>query len=333
MHHNRLRRWLDFSLGLRDRVSRLQNIVSKWEVAAIYTNTVTVLEGGLAAQRLGLPHIWHLREHAARSADLKSLIPPTWAAKIVGHLSDRVIFNSRALQSSYGDDIPSNKSSIVYNGIDLGEFAKGTESQRSATRIDLGAPENSKIVASIGSLTERKGFDTFIEVASELDKRRGDLFFVIVGDGDRTQREALERQAERCGIGGRFRILGWRDDVAEIISAFDLLLATARQEAFGRTLIEAMAANVPVVATRSGGPEEIIVDGESGFLAPVDDVMALAAASARLLESPELARKISRAGHERVEQMFSLDAYVQGIEAILLSTVTAPQCAERRHNA
>ncbi|MDP2253049.1 MAG: glycosyltransferase family 4 protein, partial [Thiobacillus sp.] len=99
----------------------------------------------------------------------------------------------------------------------------------------------------------------------------------------------------------------------------DLLLVTAEQEAFGRTVIEAMAARVPVVATMSGGPEEIIVDGLTGFLVPVNDSQAMARRAEDILSDAALTKRLVDAAYLRVKEVFSIDAYIKKIEAIILN--------------
>jgi glycosyltransferase involved in cell wall biosynthesis len=122
--------------------------------------------------------------------------------------------------------------------------------------------------------------------------------FVLVGEGP--LRPAVEARLAALGLGGLVGLAGFRDDVATILPELDLLLFTSASEGFGSTLLDAAACRVPVVATRAGGIPEVVVEGETGLLAPVGDAAALAEAAARVLREPALRARLVEGGARRV---------------------------------
>lgn len=313
------RRLASVAVGLKDRARAIARIIEQLGIDLVYTNTVTVIEGAIAARMTHRPHVWHLREHVAGNKDLKALCPASWVCRIVSLLSTRVIVNSQALAKAYECKSLDQKVTVVHNGINL-ESLQPVDDARNSLRRELSLGPATKIVATIGSLTPRKGHRAFIDAASKLSTHlNGDIAFLVVGGGDEKYLDELALQVKQAGLENAFRFVGWRNDIDRILSAVDLLLVTAEQEAFGRTVIEAMAARVPVVATMSGGPEEIIVDGLTGFLVPVNDSQAMARRAEDILSDAALTKRLVEAAYLRVKEVFSIDAYIKKIEAIILN--------------
>jgi glycosyltransferase involved in cell wall biosynthesis len=319
---NRFQSSLKFMSGLKARVWALAHYIERNRIDLVYTNTVTCIEGALAARATGRPHIWHLREHVAGNKDIRALLPAAAVSRIVGLLSDRVIVNSRVLADEYGCGALKGKISVVYNGIALERFRLPADAGV-LLRRELGIKYGTKLVVTIGSITPRKGHAVFVDAAAALRNIHRDVAFVVVGNGDPSLMRQLRARVEMAGLQDAFFFLGWREDIDRILAAADLLILTAEQEAFGRTIVEAMAAGVPVVATRCGGPEEIVLDGETGLLVPVNDAESIAAAAARVLSDSELTERFSTAGRARAEALFSLGTYVQSIENIVSEVTDA----------
>lgn len=114
------------------------------------------------------------------------------------------------------------------------------------------------------------------------------------------------------GLTASVRLVGERDDVPELLSSSSVFVLSSSSEALPVSVLEAMAAGLPVVATRVGGVPELVVDGETGFLVPPSDAAALAAALQRLLDDPELRARLGAAGRARAEEHFALDSFVEG---------------------
>ncbi len=192
---------------------------------------------------------------------------------------------------------------VIANGVDTARFSTG---DRAAARRELGIDPARPVMLCIARQVEVKGIDVAIRAIAELPKSS---LLLIAGDGpDEASYAAL---AQSLGLEERVRFLGLRDDVERLIAACDQVWVPSRDlEAFGMIAAEAMAAGRPVVATRCGGLPEVVVDGVTGIIVPIDDPGALAAAATSLLDDPARAAKMGRAGRARATTLFSLERFV-----------------------
>jgi glycosyltransferase involved in cell wall biosynthesis len=159
----------------------------------------------------------------------------------------------------------------------------------------------------VGALERRKGHAVLLDAAARLGAERR-LRYVFCGGG--TLEEALRARAAAGGV--RVDFLGFRHDVARCLAGADLAVLPSLQEGLGVAALEAMAAALPVVASRVGGLGEAVVDGDSGRLVPVADATALAAALAALAGDPDLRRRMGATGRERVQTRYSAAAMAEG---------------------
>ncbi len=180
---------------------------------------------------------------------------------------------------------------LIRNGIDV--------SQYDAPVKDTPKP----IVGTIGRLIEQKGLDVFITAATQIAEQRSDVAFQIVGEGP--LRETLTQQITALGLADRIQLLGNRTDVPDLLQQFSVFVSSSRWEGLPYALLEALAARRPVVATHVLGSEELIEDGISGLLVPVDDPVKLSEAILRLLEDRTLARALAEAGRQMVERQYN----------------------------
>lgn len=211
------------------------------------------------------------------------------------------------------DHVPPAKATVLYNGVDLARFAPRRESP-AELRERLGVPAAHHVVTYVGQLIDFKGINYLIDAAHVL-RERADLTVLVAGAGDR--RQALEEQVARLGLAGRVRILGQRDDVHDILGASDLFVCpSVWDEALGYVILEAMAAGVPVVASRVGGIPEVVRDGETGLLVPPRDAGALARAIAALLDEPARRAAMGRTARRAIEETFSMERAIDGTVAL-----------------
>lgn len=300
--------WLS---GLRARLWSLLTLIERENIDLIYTNTSTLLEGALAARRARLPHVWHIHEHLRGNADLHCPIPPFWIDKLTLALSTRIVAPSHALaQARFAN---AAKVCVVPNGIDLNAFHNG-DGQR--LRQELGISSQAPVITFVGAISHNKDPLTFIRAAAIVHRRFPNAHFLLAGT---VADPELERQARALvqTEGLKVHFLGYRHDVADLLAAATVYVSTSTQESFGRTLVEAMASGTPVVATRCGGPEEVVVDGQTGFIVSPSDHEAVASAISTLLENPDTARKMGEAGRNRAYACFSVQAYADKIGQIL----------------
>lgn len=229
------------------------------------------------------------------------------AERATAPLSDMILACSEAVRRharrAYG--LAPGKVRTLLNAIDPSD-AGVDAAARDRVRHELGAGPADLLVGTVGRLDEpKKGLPVFLAAARILARDLPRIRFAVVGDGP--SRAAIEARATREGISHRTVFAGTRRDIPVVMASLDLLVQPSRWEGFGVTLLEAMAASRPVVASRVGGIPEVVRDGVTGLLVPPDDPAALAAACAALLRDRERAARIGRAGKERVAAEFGID--------------------------
>ena len=180
---------------------------------------------------------------------------------------------------------------VIRNGIDV--------SKRPVSRPTREAPR----IVSVGRLQDPKDPITLVRAIGHLWER--DFTTLMVGEG--LERAAVEAEVRRLGVEKAIEFMGERDDVAEILAESDIFVLASRSEALPLTVLEAMAAGLPVVASRVGGLAEVVAEGETGLLVPPGDPAALADALGRLIDDPQLRQRLGAAGRARAETHFTLD--------------------------
>lgn len=300
------------------RVVLLAAIARYWKAGLIYTNTATVLDGALAARLAGIPHIWHLREAVAGNPDLDFPLPVSWLPRFVLAHADRVIVNSESLRRKlFGANYPAH-TRVIWNGVDL-----EVQDNDAVAPLPAAIPAGAHLAGICGRVTERKAIPVYLRAAARLMQDFPELHHLIIGEGAGERVRALQAMAAELGLTGRVHFLGFRNDVPALMRRLNILVSSAVAEPFGRTLIEAMALGIPVVATRSGGPEEIVADGKTGFLVNVGDAEALADRMARLLSDTDLVRAFGEAARLRAHRHFNLRQTVASVQQIFEEVIAA----------
>lgn len=194
---------------------------------------------------------------------------------------------------------------VIHNGIDVG--ALPSVNDRHAVRTELGVGPDEWLIGTVARLDPVKSLDTLLEAAPEMLRRRP-VRIVIVGDGP--ERKRLEALTERLGLRPRVCFLGERLDARRWLAGCDVYVNCSTSEGISLTILEAMAAGLPVVATAVGGTPEV-VNRECGTLVPAGQTSALAAAILVLAESPDKAHAMGRAARARVETTFTIESMVE----------------------
>jgi glycosyltransferase involved in cell wall biosynthesis len=211
---------------------------------------------------------------------------------------------------------------VLLNGVPLGDYATPDDPRatpwRDALRHEWGIPPDAFLIGMVGRL-RRKGQEELIAAAPCLAERFPNVRFVLVGPefkpGDR---EYYAERVRSARVADRFVLAGSREDIPTVMAALDLLVHLPADEAFGLVLVEAMAAGVPVIASKVGGCIEVVQDGTNGLLVPVGDEGLLCAALLALLdpEAGEQRRAALRAAGLKRAQEFSLERQVERLHAI-----------------
>jgi glycosyltransferase involved in cell wall biosynthesis len=204
------------------------------------------------------------------------------------------------------DGIPANKISIVHSGVDAGRFRgiKGDYILR-----EFSVPSKAPILGNVAYLEENKGQEYLIQAMVEVVKKHPEARLFILGEGRLESR--LKALVKKLLLEKNIIFTGLRDDVGAFLNIFDLLVVSSVEEGLNSTILDALALEVPVVATNAGGIPEIITQGETGTIVPCANHEALAAGILWMLSHPDQARAMAKKGHKRVEEKFSNKSMVE----------------------
>jgi glycosyltransferase involved in cell wall biosynthesis len=309
--------------------------VARHEIELVHANSIRAgIVLGLARRlplpgfRLGraVPSIVHVRDCLPAGA------ASTATLRLIAATATTVIANSAYTAESVRAVAPRAAIEVVHNPVDLKRFDPAALDRASA-RARLGEAGRRRVLLGVvAQLSPWKGQDTAIEALGALRREGIDAQLLLIGSAKFVQRatrfdndayvSALHELAASEGVAERVSWLGEREDVPALIRALDVLLLPSWEEPFGRAVAEAMALEVPVIATDVGGPREIVREGREGLLLPPRAPARWASAIARLAGDPELAARMGRAGRERAQQQFTterharatLDVYERAVE-------------------
>jgi glycosyltransferase involved in cell wall biosynthesis len=243
----------------------------------------------------------------------------------VCRLADHVLTNAEAIrQSLISEGYDETKITVIRNGIDVSRL-KCTRDGGKRFRHELALSPDTPLIAVLARLDPIKGLEYFLEAAAIVATRVPRARFAVIGGGAFVRRGAntfqdyrseLEATAARLGLEGRVAFTGVRNDVPDVLSQVAVSVLPSLSEGLSNTLLESMAAGVPVVATRVGGTPEAVEDGVTGLLVPARNPEALARAIGLLLENRDLAARLGRAGRQRITRHFQLESTVRQTERL-----------------
>lgn len=257
------------------------------------------------SQDIGLVHAHSSHAHglAILSAELGNNCPVIVSRRVdfavsKNFLSDKK-YNNRAIKkficvSQLAYDILASslrnpeKCVVIHDGIDLNRFSK--KPAGNVLRDEYKIPPEIKIAGNIAALEIQKDYFTFIETIKILSEKKLPLMFFIVGEG--SQQKEIAEKIKEYNLSDFVILTGFRSDIGNVLASLDILLFTSEMEGLGSTILDAMAAHIPVVATRAGGISEIIRHGENGLLSDIKNAASLAENVRLILENEELKNKI-----------------------------------------
>lgn len=276
--------------------------IAKERPDLIYANTnFAALYSGVIGKCLRIPSLAHIRD----------IEPFGRMARILIRQNTRLMAISQAVERYLIEEtMPPRQISRIYDGVDLREYQP--QARREA--------RDGVLIGIIGQIGERKGHLVLLEALRELVREHAPVKLLIVGkepahsvEGYTERLQAFVRQHQ---LEPYVKLLGFRRDVPDLLAQLDILALPSLQEPFGKIVIEAMAMETPVIASRVGGVPEILADGETGLLVPPQDSIALKQALSRLIADAALRERMGKAGRQRVEACFSLERNVHATQAI-----------------
>jgi glycosyltransferase involved in cell wall biosynthesis len=275
--------------------SRKFDVVQTWIFAA---NTY----GRVGARLAGVPVV----VVAEMAADLWKGRYEQFVDRRLALWCDRLVGNSNAVVDFYRKlGLTDDRLAMIYSGTD--DEAPACDPR--ALRSEFGFAPEAPLVLFVGRLAEQKRVHDLLKALDLLQHVQQDLRSLIVGEG--TLRDYLEDTAHAYDLDGRLRFLGHRDDVPRLMAAADVVVLPSAYEGLPNVVLEAMRFGKPVVATAAPGTTEVVVDGETGVLVPVGNVMLLARAIRDVVRDPVEAARMGEAGRARAESLFRVDTMVE----------------------
>lgn len=263
----------------------------------------TILTWGIAAKRLNIPVVWHIRqEEGNKLLDRLRL-----------KLASYIIFVAKSNKNRFKNIKTLPPNSVIHNSINTNEFFPGN---KKTFRKKIEVDENKLTVGFIGNLISRKRPEWFVEAGAQCIQSGVLSNFVIVGKDaseDGCYLRKLKKMIRDYDVNKSFKFLGLRKDIPEVLRAFDILVVTSKSESFGRVIIEAMATGVPVVGVNVGGIPEIIQDGVTGFLVNSEKIDDLIDKLKIIICNNKLRSNMSKNGIKYIKNNFQMDYLNQKI--------------------
>jgi glycosyltransferase involved in cell wall biosynthesis len=237
-----------------------------------------------------------------------------WLEKWVYRRYPKVIGVSEDICRTLIDNgVAPSRTLVVENGVDLPERTLTADRKRQL-RKQLGVPEDAFCVLNAGRLTRQKGQWTLVEAAGQLSADQNAFHFLIAGEGK--LRGLLEQAIVSHGVEKQVALLGFRSDIQQLLEISDALVLPSLDEGMPMVLLEAVAMEVPVVATEVGDIPKLIIDGQSGTTIPKENPGAVADALRKLDREPEFARALAREAYQMLVQKYSSEAMHRRYDAI-----------------
>ncbi len=278
------------------------------EIDLVHGNDGRINQTWVLPSRLaGRPYIWHQRARFDRSR----------LRRLTARFASEIVCISAFSCSRLPTTTLQRRAHIVANPFDVDAPLPDRAHARRIVQSAIGAPEDALIVGFCGSLTEQKRPDAFLEIAARLERVEArPLVHVMVGADRDGLRPMLEEHARALGLRAPVRYAGFRTPVEDWLAGMDVLLAPQIEDAFGRTLVEAMLVDTPVVASDSGGHADIVRHRETGYLIPPDDLDSFAAAAAEALAGGSAIKEMLVRARADVRDRFNLARHLESMTAI-----------------
>jgi len=317
---NRTTSFAKYYFDERKAASAFRSYYKSVNPDAVYVNSLVSLAPSIAASRAGIPLIWHLRElYASNGGEMKC---PRWLGKAfvrntIIRNANKVIACSKDVALDIMGTIDSDKVEVVYNAAGTSFFDRADG--KNAYRTLFGLPTGVPLIGVPGTLRPVKGHLFLFKSIQRLHKEKPECHFAITGHGAYEYVQVLHDYIHDNSMDGYVHFLGRIEDMASFYKGCDVICIPAVCNSFGRTVIEAFASQVPLVAT--SGCKEIVRDGENGILVRYGDAQQLADAIVKLLADDELSRKIVVAARKDAEYLFHERKYVRHVGDIVSKVI------------
>lgn len=239
---------------------------------------------------------------------------PKLKARLLARYCSRIVAVSESTRNALETfGINPEATVLVQNGIDTHRYTPGREHD---LRNELRLNPRDLLIGAVGNIRKPKAYDDLIEAAARTMPRHTCVHLVIVGQGEDIALASLRSQASSHGLADRIHFVGFRRASPELYRNLDIFVSSSRSEGLSLAFLEAMSSGLPIVATRSGGPQEVIEHGRSGLLVPVNEPDALGAALDHAISDPDLRIRLGTAARSRVMGEYSLESTLSQYESL-----------------
>lgn len=308
---------LRFAMRLIINTFQIIGVMVRFSPDIVYTNTATIVAGAVASWLGRRPHVWHIHENLrhlyenSKTLNIGFVFSLSQLRYLIESLSATVIFVTYlARDSLYPDGVPKN-AVVVHNGVRMTDLQRNGLAARLS--LDRGLRPGDPRIVFVGALAQRKGVDVLLRALGAILADYPKLQLDLWGQGKEDYIRYLRRLCSELGISEKVNFKGFSDQIPAVLSNYSIAVMPSRAESFGLGVLEAMAAGVPVVTTRCGGPEEFIQDGMTGYVVNPEDVAELSEAMRKVLADPERARAMAREARRKVAIDFDLESKLDDI--------------------
>ncbi len=293
--------------GLKVHINGAERLLDKIrdeKFDLIYTNTSVICEGALVAKKLNIPHVWHIRELGEKDHGFIFKFGFANTAKLINKYSDKVILNSSAVLREFDKYIEPSKCDVVYNSVSV---SQNLIDQKSLINFKN---ENSFKLIIAGTISRKKGQVDAIKATLNLLSRDLNVELIILGNcRDEALWEKLNKLISESKHKEAIQIHSFQENPYCVMKNADCLLVCSRNEAFGRTIIEGMLLNIPVISTNRGGVPEIIDDNINGLLYEPGNYIELSEKIFEVMSNVELRNKLTVNGYLTATNKFNNKNY------------------------
>ncbi len=317
----------------RRRVKEFQEIIRSRKIDLIHTHLAHVIDGAIAAKWANIPHIWHV--HDPFDWDYKifsDYISPEGFGALISKLSDAIVPISNAVKKTFINYVSEDKMPVISNGVDPKQFSIDRQNGAGSFRKKFSIDNGDILVSSVSRVSPEKRFEDLIESASLILKERGNVKFAVVGEFVKPRyAEKLKARISFLKLDRNFILCGPVDDLQSVYSDTDVFVTCSDWEGNSLVCLEAMALKIPVVATRCGGPEEVVVNNETGYLVSVNAPEEISGAVLKLVNNPEARKQMGIKGRNRVLSHFTADQYAENFESLYLKVCSSARDKDEPH--
>lgn len=329
-----------FTHGMRRSINPLMALRTIWRIrrvlraervdAVICHNSLAGIVGRIGARLAGTRRVIYFAHGLACGPAQGAL---NWQVRFQVEKRLAPLTDAIVLMNDY-DELLSRKTPLAKRaacvfrirgmGVDVSRFTPGAYPEiRAGLAQKLGVDAAHTFVLCVARLIPEKGVLDFIEAGRQVCGTRRDVVFMIAGSGPLL--ETMRRQVDVAGVGDQVKVLGWRDDINDLMKAADIfVLPSYYMEGLPVSILEAMACGKPVVTTHHKGCEDAVVDGETAFLVPVKQPALLAEKIQTLLDDSGMRERMGRAGRQRVEDVFEIGECTREVVETLERAIACP---------